>query len=396
MGQIFGFPRIVFILGLVSLFMDVSSEMIVPLMPIFLNDVLNASKTSIGLIEGIAESTASLLKVISGWFSDRIGKRKPLIFWGYSLSVLSRPILAGATSWIGVLVYRFIDRVGKGIRTSPRDALIADVTEKSIIGRAFGFHRAMDTLGAVIGPGLAFVLLAASSNNMRLVFWLSMVPGLLAILTIAIFVRDVPIGELKVIKPERRKIFIKNIDGRFKLFLFIVTLFTLGKIPEAFLVLRAKEAGVDIRLIPVLYLLFNITSALLATPFGIIADRFGKRKIIFLSYTLAALTFTAFAFSKEAWHVWVLFVIYGVFVAMNEGNQRAFIASLIDPEKKATGYGIYHTVVGLSALPGGLISGALYQLKGALVVFLYGATLSLISAILFKLLLIRQSSADNK
>lgn len=252
----------------------------------------------------------------------------------------------------------------------------------------------MDTLGAVIGPAIAFSILALSSNNMRLVFWLSIIPGLFAISTIAIFVKDIPTGDsaVKGQKSGRRKISIKGIDGRFRLFLFIVMLFTLGKIPEAFLVLRAKEAGVDVKVIPILYLLFNITSALLATPFGIIADRFGKRKIILLSYILAAITFMAFAFSKDVWHVWILFVVYGVFVAMSEGNQRAFVASLIDPEKKATGYGIYYTVAGLSALPGGLISGTLYQLKGSEVLFLYGAILSLVSAILFRLFLIRQPS----
>jgi len=240
--RIFGLPRIVFVLGIVSLFMDMSSEMIVPLMPIFLNDVLKASKVSIGLIEGVAESTASLLKVFSGWFSDRIGKRKPLVFWGYSLSVLSRPLLAGATSWIGVLIYRFTDRVGKGIRTSPRDALIADITESKNMGRAFGFHRAMDTVGAVLGPAIAFGILAISSNNMRLVFWLSIIPGLLAIGTIALFVKDIP-GKLKgkknlvVIGSEsnsKGSIF-SNIDGRFKVFLLMAILFTWVRYQRPFL-----------------------------------------------------------------------------------------------------------------------------------------------------------------
>ncbi|MCX7794003.1 MAG: MFS transporter [Thermodesulfovibrionales bacterium] len=398
MKRIFGIPALVFVLGLVSFFMDVSSEMIVPLMPLFLSDILNASKISIGLIEGVAESTASILKVISGWFSDRIGKRKPLIFWGYSLSVFSRPLLASATSWIGVLVYRFTDRLGKGIRTSPRDALIADVTERGHMGRAFGFHRAMDTLGAVVGPALAFFIMAVSSNNMRLVFWCSIIPGLLAIATIAFFVRDTVVKKPEVSQRAVKGSFSikKTIDGRFRVFLFIVVLFTLGKIPEAFLLLRVKELGVDVRLIPVLYLFFNITSAFLATPSGILADRYGKRKVIFASYLVAAFIFTGFAFSYGEWHAWILFVIYGIFVAMNEGNQRAFVASLIDPEKKATGYGIYHTMVGLSALPGGLISGTLYQLKGSKIVFLYGAVLSLIAAFSFYLFLIRNFSKINK
>lgn len=388
MKKIFGLPKLVFVLGIVSLFMDISSEMIVPLMPIFLNDVLQASKLSIGLIEGVAESTASILKVISGWFSDRLGRRKPLIFWGYSLSVFSRPLMAGATSWIGVLIYRFTDRLGKGIRASPRDALIADVTEELHMGRAFGFHRAMDTIGAVIGPAIAFSILALSSNNMRLVFWLSMIPGGLAITTIALFVKDA-ITKRSEARSQRKDFSLKNLNGDFKRFLFIAVLFSLGKIPEAFLILRAKELGVHVKLIPMVYLLFNITTAMLATPSGIIADKMGKRKIIFLSYIIAGMAFLGFALSNKGLYAWLLFIIYGLFVAMNEGNQRAFVASLINPEKKGTGYGTYHTMVGLSALPGGLISGYLYQLKGSLIVFLYGAFLSITSAMIFYLLFIR-------
>ncbi len=395
--RIFGLSRIVFVLGIVSLFMDMSSEMIVPLMPIFLNDVLKASKVSIGLIEGVAESTASLLKVFSGWFSDRIGKRKPLVFWGYSLSVLSRPLLAGATSWIGVLIYRFTDRVGKGIRTSPRDALIADVTESKNIGRAFGFHRAMDTVGAVLGPAIAFGILAISSNNMRLVFWLSIIPGLLAIGTIALFVKDIP-GKLKAKKnlvaigseSNSKGLIFSNIDGRFKVFLLIAILFTLGKIPEAFLVLRAKELGVDVRLIPMVYLVFNITSAFLSTPSGIIADRVGKRKVIFLSYLFGAFTYGGFALAFSGIHAWFLFILYGIFIAMNEGNQRAFVAQLIDPERKATGYGIYHTVVGIIGLPAGIIGGALYQSFGSEVVFFYSSCLCLVAGSIFYCSLMRR------
>jgi MFS family permease len=392
MEKTLGLPRTVFVLGIVSLFMDVSSEMIVPLLPIFLNDVLLASKVSIGLIEGIAESTASILKVASGWFSDKIGKRKPLIFWGYSVSVFSRPILAEAGSWIGVLIYRFTDRLGKGIRTSPRDALITDVTDHKIMGRAFGFHRAMDTIGAVLGPAIAFGILAMTSNNLRFVFWLSIIPGIIAIATITFFVKD--IGTKKqTIKDGRSvldsKVSFKGIDKKFKLFLFITVLFTIGKIPDAFLILRAKELGVDVVLIPVLYLSFNITTALLATPAGIIADKIGKRKIILLSYIIAAITFAGFAFASKLVHSWFLFILYGTFIAMNEGNQRAFVASLINPEKKGTGYGIYHTIVGLSAFPGGLITGVLFQLKGSFIVFLYGLSLSLISAVIFYIFLVR-------
>ncbi|HYA31743.1 MAG TPA: MFS transporter, partial [Thermodesulfovibrionales bacterium] len=276
---IFGFPRNVFVLGLVSLFMDVSSEMIYPLVPLYLSNVLHASKTSIGLIEGIAESTASVLKVFSGWLSDKLGKRKALIFWGYGISVFSRPVLATATSWVHVLVYRFTDRTGKGVRTAPRDAIIADSTSKEIMGKAFGFHRAMDTVGAIIGPGIAFLLMGIFHDRLQTVFWISMVPGIFAVLTIALFVKDVKGGR----GTERPRIRLKGFDRKFRMFLLVVAFFTLGKTSDAFLILRAQDLGVKAGLIPVLYLVFNIVAASLSTHAGIVADKVGKRRVILVS-----------------------------------------------------------------------------------------------------------------
>lgn len=377
--RILGFPRNVFFLGIVSLFMDVSSEMIHPLIPIFLSETLHASKTFIGIIEGIAESTASILKVFSGWFSDKIGRRKPIIFWGYGISIFSRPILAVATSWIHVLIYRFTDRVGKGVRTAPRDAMIADSAEKPLLGKAFGFHRAMDTIGAVIGPTIAFLLLGLFHNRIQTVFWFSVIPGVVALVSILLFVREVyqhcPI--------ERPKIRFKGIDRRFKIFLLISALFTLGKTTEAFLILRAQEIGVDINSIPLLYLTFNIVSASLSIPAGLVADKAGKRKTIMISYILLSLLYIGFATAKVPLHAWALFVGYGVFIAMNEGVQRAYVATLIRPEIKATGYGIYHTVIGLAALPSGIISGLLWHNIGSYALFYYSAFISFISFVLF-------------
>jgi len=377
--DILGLPSNVFVLGLVSLFMDVSSEMIYPLIPIYLNNVLHTSKTSIGLIEGIAESTASVLKVFSGWLSDKLRKRKALIFWGYGISVFSRPILATATKWMHVLVYRFTDRTGKGIRTAPRDAIIADSTRKEILGKAFGFHRAMDTVGAIIGPGIAFLLLGFLHDRLQTVFWISMVPGLLAILTIAIFVKDVK-GDRGAEKP---RISLRGFDTRFKAFLVVVAIFTLGKTSDAFLVLRAQDLGVRTGLIPVLYLVFNVVSASLATHAGILADKVGKRRVILGSYLLFTLIFIGFAYATSALHAWLLFSVYGLFVAVNEGVQRAYVATLIKPEVKATGYGIYHTVIGLATLPSSIIGGALWQNIGPQALFSYGAAMSLLSCTLF-------------
>ena len=383
MKEVLGFPRNVFVLGIVSLFMDVSSEMIYPLIPLYLSNVLHASKTSIGVIEGIAESTASILKVFSGWLSDRVGKRKALIFWGYGISVFSRPILATAGSWVHVLIYRFTDRFGKGVRTAPRDAIIADSTRKEILGKAFGFHRSMDTVGAVIGPGIAFALMGIFHDSFQTVFWISMIPGLLAVATIAIFVRDVkgPGGD------ERPRISLRGVDRRFKIFLLIAALFTLGKTSDAFLVLRAQDLGVKAGAIPLLYLSFNVVSAALSTPAGMLADRVGKRKVILASYLFFSLIFVGFAFSTGPLHAWLLFGAYGVFVAMNEGVQRAYVATIIKPEIKATSYGVYHTVVGLAALPSGIIGGVLWQHIAPQALFYYGAAMSFLSCILFALFL---------
>jgi MFS family permease len=382
MKKLLGLPRNVVVLGMVSLFMDVSSEMIYPLIPLFLNNVLLASKTYIGLIEGVAESTASVLKVFSGWLSDKLGKRKSIILWGYGISVFSRPILATATSWLGVLTYRFTDRLGKGVRTAPRDAIIADSTEPGSLGKAFGFHRSMDTVGAVIGPALAFLILALTGGKFQTVFWISMVPGFFALACIAIFVSDtnrIPAGRDAGIRPS---ISFGHLEKDFKAFLVVVTIFTLGRTSEAFLVLRAQDLGITVTAIPILYLFFNIVAALLSTPAGILSDRIGKRRMILLSYVFFAVIFLGFAFATSQLHGWLLFLAFGVFVAMNEGVQRAYVATVIKPEIMATGYGIYHTIVGLAALPSAIIGGALWEHFGAQALFFYGAAMALLASLL--------------
>lgn len=378
MRTVFGFPRNVFVLGVVSLFMDISSEMIYPLIPIFLSEVLHASKTSIGFIEGVAESTASLLKVVSGWLSDRLGRRKALILWGYGISVFSRPLLATAPSWIQVLIYRFADRMGKGVRTAPRDAIIADSSPRSVLGRSFGFHRSMDTVGAVIGPIVAFALLSLFAQDMRLVFWVSMVPGAFALFTIILFVEETRRKPAEL----RTGVVLRRLDRRFKRFLIVAVVFTLGKTSEAFLILRAQEIGMSVKHIPLLYLTFNMVTALLSTPAGMMADSFGMRKTILASYFLFALIFLGFAHATATAHVWLLFIAFGLFVAINEGVQRAYVATVIQPEVKATGYGIYHTFVGLAALPSSTIGGALWQSYGSRALFYYGAALSFLACIL--------------
>jgi MFS family permease len=388
MRKLLGLPRNVVALGMVSLFMDISSEMIYPLIPLFLNNVLLASKTYIGLIEGVAESTASVLKVFSGWLSDKLGKRKSIILWGYGISVFSRPILATATSWLGVLTYRFTDRLGKGVRTAPRDAIIADSTESGSLGKAFGFHRSMDTVGAVIGPALAFLILALPGGRFQTVFWISMIPGFFALACIAIFVNDVKRQTPANIETSfLSSVSFGRLERNFKAFLTVVTIFTLGKTSEAFLILRVQELGVAVAAIPLLYLSFNGVSALLSTPLGIMADRIGKRRMVLASYVFFAVIFLGFAFATSQLHGWLLFFAFGVFVAMNEGVQRAYVATMIEPEIMATGYGIYHTIVGLAALPSSIIGGALWEHFGPQALFFYGAAMALIASLLFVVLL---------
>ena len=395
--KFFGFGRNVFFAGVVSFFMDVSSEMIYPLVPLFLSNVLGVNKSVIGLIEGIAESTASLLKVFSGWLSDRIGNRKWLMFAGYGISTLSRPIVALATGWHHVMGSRFMDRLGKGVRTAPRDAIIAESTEKTHLGRAFGFHRSMDTLGAVIGPALAFLLLGIFSNNYRIVFWLSMIPGAIAVLLIILFIKEkkkerekISIGEVlsenSVIPPNppllkggRGGLF----DWRFKIFVLIATIFAIGNSSDVFLILRAQQIGIPTVMIPVVYLLFNLIYSLSAIPAGIAADRFGRKRVILVGFVLFAILYYGFAAAKDTTAIWVLFVFYGLFMGLTEGIQKAFLATIIPPDFKATAFGVYNTAVGLAMFPASLIGGWLWDNISPSATFYYGSITASLSAMLF-------------
>ncbi len=379
--RFFGFGKNVFVAGLVSFFMDVSSEMIYPLVPLFLSTVLGANKSVIGLIEGIAESTASLLKVFSGWFSDRIGNRKWLMAAGYGISTASRPIVALAMTWHHVMGSRFMDRFGKGVRTAPRDAIIAESSEKSHLGRAFGFHRAMDTLGAVVGPALAFFLLGIFSNNYRWVFWLSMVPGALAVILIVFFITEKKKPAARNI--ERPRLTLKHFDWRFKFFVAIATFFALGNSSDVFLILRAQQVGIPIATIPVVYLLFNLVYSLSAVPAGIAADRFGRKRVILIGFILFALIYYGFATVRDTAAIWMLFGFYGLFMGLTEGIQKAFLATIIPPDFKATAFGVYNTAVGLAMFPANLIGGWLWDHVAPSATFYFGAITASISSVLF-------------
>lgn len=377
----FGLSKNVFFTGVVSFFMDVSSEMIYPLVPLFLANVLGVNKSMIGLIEGIAESTASLLKVFSGWLSDRIGQRKNLMIAGYAISTLSRPIIALAGVWQQVLASRFVDRLGKGIRTAPRDAIIAESTETAHLARAFSFHRSMDTMGAVVGPAIALILLQLYNNNYKMVFWLSMIPGAIAVLTIVMFIKEKK--RVASSSAERPRLTLKHFDWRVKFFIVIATLFALGNSSDVFLILRAEQVGIPTVLIPAVYLLFNLIYSLSAIPAGIAADKYGKKRLILLGFLLFAGLYYGFAVAKSTAAIWILFSLYGLFMGLTEGIQKAFLATIIPPDFKATAFGVYATAVGLALLPASLIGGLLWDRVSPAATFYFGAATATLSALLF-------------
>ncbi len=383
---IFSFPRNIFFLGLVSFFTDVSSEMIYPLLPLFLISTLGVGTTFVGLVEGIAESTASLFKLFSGWLSDRLGRRKSLVVLGYSLSTFARPLVALATAGWHVLLVRFFDRVGKGVRTSPRDALVADASMKGEEGKAFGFQRAMDHAGAVIGPLIAFFLLTFLTTQYRLIFWLAFIPGIAALFTLVIGVRERPAGGIEDTPP---RIFSgwRSFPRRFKSFLFVLVLFTLGNSSDAFLILRARDAGVSVALIPILWIALHISKTASSIPGGMLSDRWGRKPVIIAGWVLYSAVYWGFSGAGTSAEIWALFLIYGFYYGLTEGAERALVADLVPPGQRGTAYGLYNFAIGVSTFPASLLMGFLWERWNPSVAFGFGATLSLASAILLGIML---------
>jgi MFS family permease len=379
-GEVLNVKKNVFWMGMTSLFTDISSEMIYPILPIFLTSTLGISKAFIGVIEGIAESTASILKIFSGWFSDKFKKRKPPVVWGYTFSAISKPLLALSSSGLHVLFLRFFDRVGKGIRTSPRDALISESTPKEKIGAAFGFHRAMDTLGAVIGPLLAFLLLPMLGGDVRPIFLISFIPAALAVALLWFFVKEKS-SQPTAQSPEL-KFSLAPFNMKFKFFVFIVFLFTLGNSSNAFLILRAQGVGVAVFLIPILWLMFNSVYSLTAMPAGILSDKIGRKKVIIGGYIIYSLVYFGLAYVNSPVLVWLLFAFYGIHYGLTDGTERAFISDISPKEYKATAFGVYHAAVGFALLPASVIMGVLWQSVGPTVAFSFGGVLAGIAAVL--------------
>jgi MFS family permease len=373
------FPSNVWALGVVSLLTDTSTEMAYPLLPLFLTRTLGAGAAFVGLVEGVAESTASLLKLVSGWLSDRLQRRKVLVTWGYSLSALTRPMLAMALVPSHVLGIRFLDRIGKGIRTSPRDALIADSTPAARRGAAFGFHRAMDHLGAVAGPILAFLLLPQVGGNYRAIFWWASIPAVLCVGVLVACVREVPPQSLSA---PLHFLTLRPYGARFKGFLCIVTIFTLGNSSDAFLLLRARQAGVADASVPLLWAALHVVKSTSSLGAGILSDRVGRRGAIIAGWLVYAAVYAGFSVVGSVWQVWGLFLIYGLYFGLTEGVEKALVADLTPAAVRASAYGIYHTAIGVTALPASLLTGWLWQWFGARLAFGTGAVLAAAAAVL--------------
>ncbi len=384
-------PPTVKALGWVSLANDAASDMIVPLLPAFVTGVLGLGPAFLGTLEGIAESTASVLKLIAGWHSDRMRRRKVFVLVGYGLSNTFRPLIGLATSGWHVLCLRFLDRVGKGIRTSPRDALVARVVNERIRGKAYGYHRAMDNLGAAIGPLLAALLLFLWPGQLRAVFLLSCIPGFAALIILALRVHEAGAPEtVEAAQPSPKPVEapLKGgiPSGTFRIYLLAVILFTLGNSSDVFLALRAQDLGIPLALIPVVWMVLSLTRALAATPGGQLSDRIGRGPSILAGWVLYAAVYAGFALAREAWHVWALFVLYGLYYGLVEGPERALVADLVPAGQSGRAFGWFHLSIGVGALPASVVFGFIWHSAGAPAAFAFGAVMALAASVVLLVL----------
>jgi MFS family permease len=389
--RIAGVNRNVFLLGVVSFLADTAGELIYPLIPIFITVTLGAPASVLGLIEGVAESAASLLRVVSGWLADRLGRSKPLVALGYGLAALAKPLLAIAPAWPFALVARALDRTGKGLRGAPRDALIAAWTPAHEQGRAFGFHRAFDTAGAVVGPLLALLGLWLTQGNLRLLFLFATIPATLAVLAV------LPVHERPRVKAAgdgnaapRAPLLsfsLAGYSGAFKRYLLVTLIFALGNSSDVFLLLRAKQLGFTTITVVLVYALYNVVYAGLALPAGIRSDRIGRRMVLLAGLIIFAAVYLGFALVTNAALVWVLFAVYGAYIAFTEGVGKALISDLVPQERRATAFGVYSALVGVMALLASVIAGLLWDRVGPAAPFLYGSVAALLAAALLWFLL---------
>jgi len=371
--------RNVFFLGLVSLFNDLSSQMIYPILPEFLVTI-GAKKAIIGLIEGIAESTAIVFRPLFGGLSDRLGKRKVFVFVGYALSAFSRPFLYLAHFWGVVLAVNFSDRVGKAIRTPARDAIISTSVDSSQKGRAFGFHRAMDRTGAIGGPILAMLILSSFQDDVRRVFLLSVIPAVVALFFIFLAKETAAVTN-HATSPCQKESSLRSFP--FVIFLVSNAVFTLGNSSNAFLILKARETGLAVAFIPLIWVVYNASCTISSPIFGSLSDRLGRKPIIVASFLYYSVIYLLFGLARSLWAVWALFAAYGVYYGLSEGVFRAYIADLVEPENRATAYGLFNGLIGLGLLPASLIMGAIWDAFGSKWAFVTSAGFSLLGFLTF-------------
>ncbi|KOA20008.1 multidrug resistance protein MdtG [Clostridium homopropionicum DSM 5847] len=375
--KILGLERNIFFVGITSFLTDTTTKMIYAIMPLFLI-TLGASKTELSLIEGVAESTASIIKALSGWWSDKIRKNKPFMIIGYAFTIFLSPLFAFVNTPFQVLVIRFSERLGKGIRTAPRDSLIAASSEESSKGKSFGFHKAMDNSGAIIGPLLAAGVLLLFPGNYRRVFLFAAIPGLLGLISVIYFVKEAKSDKVKPLGP----ILFKDFSKKYYIFLFIVFIFTLGNSTDALLLVKASDIGIEAAFIPIIYLIFNAVSVIFSISAGILSDKIGREKLIIFGYIIYSVIYFGFGKTSSKTVLILLFALYGLYSATTDGVQKALVSDLIDKDKRGTGLGIYNCLLGFTLLPASLIAGFLYDNINNSVPFYYGSVLALVAAIL--------------
>ena len=375
--SLFGFSRNVINTGFVSFLTDSSVKIIYSIMPMFLLS-LGATKTSLALIEGIAESTASIFKVLSGFWSDKVGRNKPFMLVGYAFSAIILPLYAFVVSPMQVLVIRFAERVGKGIRTAPRDSLIAGSVTNGETGKSFGLQKAMDNSGAIFGPLVAFGLLIFFPGNYRLILLLAGIPALLALFVIAFGIKEVRKNKSELFT----KIHFSDFTPRFYFFLLIVFVFTMGNSTDALLMVKANELGVKVAFIPLVYLVSSVVSVVMAVPLGILSDRLGKEKVLIGGFLIYTIVYFGFGIASGIGTIVALFALYGLYSAATDGIQKAFIADMVDENKKGTAMGIYNALLGITLLPASLVAGLLYDKVDSHLPFYFGAVMAFLAAVL--------------
>ena len=373
--------RNIVILGLISCFADISSEMVYPIIPLYLTTVLGTTPALVGVIEGIAESLASLLKVFSGYISDRFHKKKALAFSGYATGLVYKIALIFASSWAGVLLARVIDRFGKGIRTAPRDAMVAESSDAGSLGKSFGVHKMLDMAGSAVGILIAFLLMRGiGEGSYRLIFAVSMIPIVIALALFGLLREKREAGEAKDREPFWRNM--KSLDGRLKLYLLVTFLFTLGNSSNSFLLLRAYDVGFSSSNAVLLYFMYNLIASLLAVPCGKLSDKLGRKKLLVGGYLTFSLVYFGFSSCKD-WRMMIaIFAVYGVYTAMTAGVERAFIAEIAPKDLKGTVLGLHSTLAGIALLPASVIAGLLWDNIGVSAPFLYGGVMSLAAAVI--------------